>query len=181
MSGRGSAGASARAGRVMGGGVWSVERLIPDAVRAWSRQQPLKVRRPRAVRPWQHVLESLGGYLMLAEHLWREPALAGAYNFGPNTHEAATVKEVVNLARAVYGAGEVQWGDDCRGPHEAGWLALEIAKARHGLGFSPRWSLKTSVERTLNWYRQLALGEPAFELCADDLDAFAAQHPKQLG
>ena len=92
--------------------------------------RPLQVRRPDAVRPWQHVLEPLAAYLRLAEALWREPALAGAYNFGPLTGEAATVGRVVALARAAYGRGEWAGGEATEGPHEAGWLALEIAKAR---------------------------------------------------
>jgi CDP-glucose 4,6-dehydratase len=90
--------ASARAGNVIGGGDWSEDRLIPDAVRAWSAGQPLVIRNPQAIRPWQHVHEPLSGYLTLAQRLWEQPTLAGAYNFGPFTHEAGTVKEVTKLA-----------------------------------------------------------------------------------
>jgi CDP-glucose 4,6-dehydratase len=171
---QGIAVASARAGNVIGGGDWSDDRLIPDAVRAWSAKQTLSVRRPDAMRPWQHVLEPLSAYLRLAERLWNEPKLAGAYNFGPQTHEAATVREVIAHARAAYGAGEVVWGDGKDGPHEAGWLALEIAKAKNLLGVEPRWSLAQAVSRTLHWYRRQSEGEAARRLCEDDLAAYTA-------
>ncbi len=169
---RGVAVASARAGNVIGGGDWSEDRLIPDAVRAWGAGQMLAIRRPEATRPWQHVLEPLAAYLCLVESLWSNPSLAGPYNFGPETHEAATVRTVVNLAQASYGAGKVQWGDGSEGPHEAGWLALEIAKARSQLGITPRWPLQQAVQRTLHWYRQQAAGECARTLCLSDIAAY---------
>lgn len=172
LSELGVAVASARAGNVIGGGDWSDDRLIPDAVRAWTAGQPLAIRRPNAVRPWQHVLEPLAGYLRLAEHLWRDPAHAGAYNFGPDTHEAATVEHVIRLARETYGSGAIAWGDGTEGPHEAGWLALEVAKARNVLGVRPRWPLAEGVLRTMDWYRQLATGASAAALCGADIDAF---------
>ncbi|WP_295436566.1 CDP-glucose 4,6-dehydratase [uncultured Thiodictyon sp.] len=165
--------ASARAGNVIGGGDWSEDRLIPDAVRAWSTNQPLQIRRPEAIRPWQHVLEPLSAYLHLAERLWHDPALAGAYNFGPPTHEAASVRQVIECARIAYGQGEVIWGDGSEGPHEAGWLTLETSKARVLLGIQPRWTLSQAVERTLHWYRDLAAGTSAPDLCLTDLNAYA--------
>ncbi|MGY8706233.1 CDP-glucose 4,6-dehydratase [Bradyrhizobium sp. 18BD] len=171
--------ASARAGNVIGGGDWSDDRLIPDAVRAWSSIQSLIVRRPDAFRPWQHVLEPLAGYLRLAERLWLRPDLAGAYNFGPDTSEAASVRTVVELARQTYGKGEVTWGGGQEGPHEAGWLALETAKARHTLGIAPRWQLGQSVERTLTWYRRSEERQDARSLCLQDIADFemAARRP----
>ncbi|MDD5471460.1 MAG: CDP-glucose 4,6-dehydratase [Sideroxydans sp.] len=169
---RGIAVASARAGNVIGGGDWSADRLIPDAMRAWNAQQALQIRRPQAIRPWQHVLEPLAGYLQLAEQLWRQPAVAGAYNFGPQTHEAATVREVVELAQSAYGMGQVTWGDGTDGPHEAGWLALEVAKSRTVLGVKPRWALAQSVQRTVHWYRQLHSGADALGLCQADISAY---------
>jgi CDP-glucose 4,6-dehydratase len=165
---------SARAGNVIGGGDWSEDRLIPEAVRAWSSGQPLTVRRPQGFRPWQHVLEPLAGYLVLAERLWAKPELAGAYNFGPPTQEAASVRDVVLLANRSYGGGEVVWGDGKEGPHEAGWLALETAKALHLLGVAPRWSLQSSVRRTMAWYRGQQEGRVARELCAQDIADFEA-------
>jgi CDP-glucose 4,6-dehydratase len=169
---KGIAVASARAGNVIGGGDWSADRLIPDAIRAWNTNLPLQIRHPQAIRPWQHVLEPLAGYITLAQQLWQQPAVAGAYNFGPETHEAATVREVVQHAQAAYGMGEVAWGDGTEGPHEAGWLALEIAKARTVLGVKPRWSLAESVQRTIHWYRQLHDGADARALCLSDITAY---------
>lgn len=164
--------ASARAGNVVGGGDWSRDRLLPDAVRAWQTGQPLAVRRPDATRPWQHVLEPLCAYLQLAETLWAEPGLAGPFNFGPRTDEAATVRHVVERARQAWPGAQVQWGDGQQGPHEAGWLALEVARARNHLGVVPRWTLQQAVDRTMAWYRGLLEGKAADALCAADIDAF---------
>lgn len=166
--------ASARAGNVIGGGDWSEDRLIPDAVRAWGQRQPLHVRRPQAIRPWQHVLEPLSGYLTLAQSLWDKPSLAGAYNFGPETGEAATVRHVVELARVSYGGGEVIYGEGQEGPHEAGLLALEVAKARTALGVKPKWSLEEAVRRTMVWYRALQGGNDARQLCDAEIAAYEA-------
>jgi CDP-glucose 4,6-dehydratase len=174
LASKGVAVASARAGNVIGGGDWSEDRLIPDAVRAWSTGQSLAIRRPQAFRPWQHVLEPLAGYLKLSERLWTKSDLAGAYNFGPPTDEAASVRDVVQLARQLYGSGEVTWGEGDEGPHEAGWLALETAKALHVLEIAPRWSLRTAVQRTMNWYRRQQEGNNARDLCAQDFADFEA-------
>jgi CDP-glucose 4,6-dehydratase len=171
---RGVALATARAGNVIGGGDWSADRLLPDAVRAWQVGRPLEIRRPQAIRPWQHVLEPLAAYMRLAEHLWRQPQDAGAYNFGPATAEAATVRTVVEQARQVWGGGEVLWGDGNEGPHEAGWLALEVAKARQVLGVQSRWDLATSVARTMRWYREYHAGADARTLCLAELADYEA-------
>ncbi|MGB6009483.1 CDP-glucose 4,6-dehydratase [Castellaniella sp.] len=174
LSARGVALASARAGNVIGGGDWAADRLVPDAVRCWQAGQALPVRRPQAIRPWQHVLEPVCAYLRLAESLYATPTLAGAYNFGPHTHEAATVRQVVGQARQAYGGGGVQWGDGGEGPHEAGWLALEVARARAVLGIEPRWALSESIARTMAWYRHRHEGEDARALCEADIRAFEA-------
>jgi len=172
LGSRGAALASARAGNVIGGGDWSEDRLIPDAVRAWQAGRCLSIRRPRAIRPWQHVLDPLAGYLRLAEALWHDPALAGAYNFGPQTHEAATVEEVIALARDDYGRGE--WASEGaeQGPHEAGWLGLEIARARAQLGVAPRWGLHEAIRRTMTWYRKLDAGAEARALCEAEISDY---------
>lgn len=172
LSAQGVAVATARAGNVIGGGDWSEDRLIPDAVRAWGEGRTLDIRRPDAVRPWQHVLEPLSAYLCLAERLVQNPALAGAYNFGPRTDEAATVREVVELARKVFGRGEATFAETPQGPHEAGLLALEIAKARETLGVAPRWNLVEGVTRTMNWYRGWLEGADVRGLCVADIAAF---------
>lgn len=165
---RGVAVATARAGNVIGGGDWSEDRLVPDAVRAWSSGSPLYVRHPGSVRPWQHVLDPLHGYANLAEQLWDNPELAGSYNFGPQIQSAVTVRSVVEYARAAYGRGDVEYGHD-DGPHEAGTLALESSKARSVLGFVPRWPLETAIERTMKWYRRQAHGVDARQLCEEDV------------
>lgn len=172
LAGQGVAVASARAGNVIGGGDWSEDRLIPDAVRAWQAGRALEIRRPQAIRPWQHVLEPLAGYLTLAKKLWQQPELVGAYNFGPHTHDAATVREVVELARAAYGSGDVVYGDGTQGPHEAGWLALEIARARAVLGVAPKWGLAETVNRTMAWYRAQHEGADARALCEAEIAAY---------
>jgi CDP-glucose 4,6-dehydratase len=169
LQAQGVAVATARAGNVIGGGDWCEDRLIPDAVRAWSAGAVLQVRRPGAIRPWQHVLDPLAGYLRLAETLWQSPALANAYNFGPRTDEAASVGAVIALARAAYGVGD--WTADAEegGPHEAGRLALEVARARAELGVAARWSLGEAVERTMRWYRNQRDGASALALCEADI------------
>lgn len=164
--------ASARAGNVIGGGDWSEDRLLPDAIRAWGADAVLQVRSPEAIRPWQHVLEPLHGYLTLAERLWSTPELAGPYNFGPSPATAATVREVVELARTSYGGGGVEWGANQNGPREASWLALETAKASRVLAVEPRWSLAEAVDRSIKWYVAQAGGANAAQLCAADIDAY---------
>jgi CDP-glucose 4,6-dehydratase len=167
--------ASARAGNVIGGGDWSEDRLIPDAIRAWQAAGSLAIRRPDAIRPWQHVLEPLHGYLTLAQKLWYHPELAGAYNFGPHTHEAATVREVIEQARTAFGRGDVIYADSNTGPHEADWLALETAKARETLNISAKWSLAETVHRTTVWYRDQQQGADARSLCEAEITAYEAQ------
>ena len=164
--------ATARAGNVIGGGDWSEDRLIPDAVRAWSNDQTLLIRNPQAIRPWQHVLEPLAGYLTLAQHLWQQPELAGAYNFGPYTHESGTVETVINLACTAYGAGAAHHEGGNTSVHEAGWLALEVAKARVVLGVNPKWRLAESVLRTMAWYKAQRQGLDARNLCEAEIAAY---------
>lgn len=166
---------SVRAGNVIGGGDWADDRLIPDAVRAWEKGDILQVRRPYALRPWQHVLEPVSGYLKLAETSWSKPDVAGAYNFGPKTSDAATVKDVVDLAKDVFGGGEVHFGDSTEGPHEAGLLVLEVSKASNILGVSPRWALFETVSRTLEWYRDHSVGRDAKELCMANIDDYVGR------
>lgn len=175
LSQQGLAVASARAGNVIGGGDWAQDRLIPDCIRAWQSGQTLVIRRPDAIRPWQHVLEPLAGYLRLAEALWQQPALAGAYNLGPPTDEAATVKAVVEIARSPRETYTVSYESDSNSPHEAGWLALETAKARTQLGIHPRWTLTEAVQRTMAWYEAQHAGADARALCEADIAAYEGQ------
>ena len=168
----GKAVSSARAGNVIGGGDWSADRLIPDAVRAWQNGNELDIRRPEAIRPWQHVLEPLAGYLKLAEASWNDPQLAGAYNFGPDTSGSASVRNVIELARATYGSGAVAFGDGNEGPHEAGLLTLEVTKSRTVLNVQSHWSLAESIKRTMQWYSAQGNGADARMLCESDLTAY---------
>jgi CDP-glucose 4,6-dehydratase len=145
--------ASARAGNVIGGGDWSDDRLIPDFFRAVSNGEPLVIRSPNAIRPWQHVLEPLSGYLNLAESLYAEPLkYAGAWNFGPNENSAQTVSWILNkLANNIPNA---KWELD-KNPqlHEAGLLKLDSSKAKSLLKWSPRWSLNESLEKVVDWQK----------------------------
>lgn len=106
---------------------------------------------------------------MLAERLWKDASLADAYNFGPQTHEAASVREVIEIARQQFPGAQVRYGDGSAGPHEAGWLALETARARQILGVSPRFPLQGAVARTLAWHASQARGADVRQLCADDI------------
>lgn len=177
LADQGVAVASARAGNVIGGGDWSADRLLPDAVRAWQAHQPLHVRNPAAVRPWQHVLEPLAGYLRLAEVLWQQPELAGAYNFGPATDAAVSVKKTIELASSPDEYCAVSYQNKSKNEvrlHEANWLALETAKSRSVLGVRPRWTLPEALARTMQWYRAQHAGADARTLCLRDIDAYEA-------
>ena len=164
--------ASARAGNVIGGGDWSEERLIPDAIRAWDSNMPLQIRRPNAVRPWQHVLEPLSGYLILAEKIYKDASLSGAYNFGPRIDEIVPVREVVEIARKAYGAGEILWDEAENGPHEANLLTLNPSKAANLLGVAPRWTAEQSIISAIDWYQSQRRGEVAESLCEKDISRF---------
>jgi CDP-glucose 4,6-dehydratase len=137
-----------------------------------SRALTLDIRRPESVRPWQHVLEPLLSYLVLAEQTWHNPALAGAYNFGPLCHEAAPVRRVIDLAQRHWPGAQVRFASQVDGPHEAGLLTLDTARARAVLGLVPRWNLSQAVERTVTWYHRYGQGEDAATLCQLDMLAF---------
>ncbi|WP_460044957.1 CDP-glucose 4,6-dehydratase [Pseudomonas sp. S2_H01] len=145
--------ATARAGNVIGGGDWSAERLVPDILRAWQSGEQVVLRYPQATRPWQHVLEPLMGYLMLAQGLFEEPEkYAQAWNFGPDSSSVATVQTIVSELAQRW-PNPVRWSVDPQAhPHEAGILALDSSKARQLLGWQPRWSLRESLQRTLDWH-----------------------------
>jgi CDP-glucose 4,6-dehydratase len=164
--------ASARAGNVIGGGDWSEDRLIPDAIRTWGSGKTLEIRRPDATRPWQHVLEPLAGYLRLAEALHHRPELAGAYNFGPTQDGNATVREVIEIARVAFGKGDVRYGEEMIGPHEAGNLRLDISKSNRIVNFSPKWDLHLAIDQTIEWYREFAAGCDPRELCGRQIVAY---------
>jgi len=166
----------ARAGNVIGGGDWSEDRLIPDAMRAWSANRTLYLRRPQSIRPWQHVLEPLAGYIKLAEMLWDRPELSDAYNFGPDSNEAASVGSVISLAREFYGKGDISVEDGQEAINETNLLTLEVAKARNLLGISARWHLNESISRTVSWYREFYEGRDVTDLCNNDFDLYETLH-----
>jgi len=167
--------ATARAGNVIGGGDWAEDRLIPDAIRAFTSGKPLDIRRPGAVRPWQHVLDPLQGYLRLAEKLWHQPDAGPAYNFGPDPDNAATVRRLLELSENHFDTSSIVWGDGQEGPHEAGLLMLDSSKAERELGFESRFSLEETIERTWTWYKRFYAGEAGADLCHADIDAFERQ------
>jgi CDP-glucose 4,6-dehydratase len=150
--------ATARAGNVVGGGDWAKDRLVPDAVRAFAAGEPVALRNPEAIRPWQHVLEPLGGYLLLAARLaghgTREPeAFCEAWNFGPTVDGARPVREAVAALSRAFGRGTTRDAREASAPHEAGVLRLSIEKAAARLGWSPRWDFAQSFARAALWYR----------------------------
>jgi CDP-glucose 4,6-dehydratase len=146
--------ASARAGNVIGGGDWGIDRLIPDLVRAVIENNTLLVRNPLAVRPWQHVLEPLSGYLLLAEHLWQRPEeFSESWNFGPDEQGTVSVATILDSVREIWGA-EMRWRvDDISHPEEARYLRLDCTKARTKLGWKPLWNLHSALEATVQWYK----------------------------
>jgi CDP-glucose 4,6-dehydratase len=172
---QGVAVASARAGNVIGGGDWSADRLIPDIAQAWKRGDSVRIRRPDSVRPWQHVLEPLCGYLVLAQRLAADSSLADTYNFGPESQDLAPVRSVVECARRTYPDARVEFDGNPSTPHEAGLLSLEIAKAKAALGVAPRWGLGEAVKRTMEWYRAFYAGEAGSTLCERDIKAFLGE------
>ena len=171
--GRHVAVATARAGNVIGGGDWATDRLIPDCIRALSDGRPVPVRNPGAMRPWQHVLDPLCGYLLLAERLWWDGnETADAWNFGPSINEVTPVSYIVERMVALWGdGGSYELANDTR-PHEAGLLALDASKARLRLGWRPRLGIEEALSWTAQWYKRQFLGAPATMLVDEDIDRF---------
>jgi CDP-glucose 4,6-dehydratase len=172
LNARGVAVASARAGNVIGGGDWSADRLIPDAIRAWSAGRSLQIRNPGAVRPWQHVLEALHGYLTLAERLWSQPDLATNFNFGPDRADCVAVSHVIRHASLHFGEAKVEFAQEADAPKDAIQLALDNSKARALLGVEPVWPLAAALEHTVSWYVGQLRGQDARALCLSDIEAF---------
>jgi CDP-glucose 4,6-dehydratase len=144
--------ASARAGNVIGGGDWSEDRLIPDAIKAFEAKESLMIRNPLATRPWQHVLEPLSGYLVLAQALYQEGTkFDGGWNFGPRDEDARSVQEVINLLIQNWGSTASWSQDQIEQPHEAHSLKLDCSKARQYLNWIPRWTLEQAVEKITLW------------------------------
>jgi len=176
--------ATARAGNVLGGGDWGEDRILPDCARAQSAGVPIEVRNPGAVRPWQHVLESLSGYLWLGANLWRGAdeardeagAFHGAWNFGPGAENNVTVREVVELFVKTWGGGEWRPAPGAaEQPHEAGLLVLDARKAERELGWRASWSVSEAVGATARWYAEFyrsAGPDALLALCRADIAAY---------
>ncbi|HKP90218.1 MAG TPA: CDP-glucose 4,6-dehydratase, partial [Thermoleophilaceae bacterium] len=164
--------ASARAGNVIGGGDWAEDRLVPDAMRAAADGGELVVRNPDAVRPWQHVLNPLAGYLALAERLWDDPGAAGAWNFGPDPGDELPVSEIAGRVCDLWGGGLGWRAEPDGGPPETALLRLDSSKARAQLGWTPAWDIDAGLRATVDWFRSLRDGEDAAAVCARQIAGY---------
>jgi CDP-glucose 4,6-dehydratase len=175
--------ATARAGNVIGGGDWALDRLIPDTLLALGKGQPVQIRNPHATRPWQHVLEPLSGYLLLAEKLHEQglkqsQSFAEGWNFGPRDEDARPVQWIVEHLCQAWGQGatwQLQPGDH---PHEANYLKLDISKAKQRLSWAPRWSLEQALEHITLWHRAWLDGQDMHALCLQQIHQY--QNEDQL-
>jgi CDP-glucose 4,6-dehydratase len=165
--------ASARAGNVIGGGDWAPDRLVPDILSAMEKGQKVQIRNPLAIRPWQHVLEPLSGYLLLAEKLYEQgQAFAEGWNFGPRDQDARPVKWIVDQLCQSWGEGaswELQPGDH---PHEANFLKLDISKAKQYLHWEPRWCLEQALDLVTDWHRAWLQGEGMRSICLQQINQY---------
>jgi CDP-glucose 4,6-dehydratase len=165
--------ASARAGNVIGGGDWAADRLVPDVLSAFAQGRTARIRNPNAIRPWQHVLEPLSGYLVLCEHLYSKPLdFAGAWNFGPGEEDAQSVRWVVEQLAATWGAGAAWQVDTREQPHEAHYLKLDISKAYANLNWRPQWALGQALAQTVQWYRYHSEGGDMRSLTLEQIAAY---------
>ena len=154
---------TARAGNVIGGGDFALDRILPDAVRAAMKREPLFVRNPNSTRPYQHVLEPIFAYLTIAQRQWEDSALAGWYNVGPDDCDCVTTGELAELFCASWGEKQTWETRTERGPHEANFLRLDCAKLKAAMGWRPRWHIGTAVEKTVEWTKAWLAGEDTSE------------------
>jgi len=165
----GKAIASVRAGNVIGGGDWAVDRIIPDCIRALENNRTIDIRSPKSIRPWQHVLEPLSGYLLLAMKMWNEPTrYCEGWNFGPKADSIATVWDVATKVIENYGKGQLNDLSDPNTLHEARLLMLDISKAKFGLGWEPRMDIDQTVALTVDWYKKYRKVD-IYSLCVDQI------------
>lgn len=164
--------ASVRAGNVIGGGDWASDRIIPDCIRALEAGKPIEIRSPKAIRPWQHVLEPLSGYMLLATKMWNEPTrYCEGWNFGPKSESISTVWEVARKVVENYGHGELCDLSDPNALHEAKLLMLDINKAQFQLGWEPRMDIKRTIALTVKWYK-CYLKENAYDICREQIKRY---------
>jgi len=172
--------ASVRAGNVVGGGDWAVDRIVPDAVRAVTSGRSLEIRSPNAVRPWQHVLEPLSGYLLLAAKMMETNAAvyADSWNFGPKANSpAVTVAEIIDTFYKVWGKGKAEYDTETKHLHEAAFLTLSSKKAEGVLGWKQQWDVTETMKRTAEWYKNFYAEADARELSLADITAYT-KHPE---
>jgi CDP-glucose 4,6-dehydratase len=170
--------ASARAGNVIGGGDWAEDRLVPDLMRAALSGEPLRVRNPAAIRPWQHVLNPLSGYLRLAQALWESPDYASAWNFGPADEDARSVAWIVARLSGLW-VGDLQVSQDPGPhPHEARYLKLDSSRARTHLGWRPTWDLADGLGAVVDWYLELREGGDMRVVTCEQIRAFQYSPPE---
>ena len=164
---------SGRAGNVIGGGDWALDRLIPDMLRAVGAGQPVRIRSPHAIRPWQHVLEPLSGYLALAEKLYTDgTAYAEAFNFGPHDTDARPVNWIIERLCATWGDGAAWALDPAPQPHEATYLKLDCSKARARLQWQPRWPLARTIDQIVAWHKAHARGDDMRAVTLAQIDTY---------
>ncbi len=168
--------ASARAGNVIGGGDWATDRLIPDFIRAILKKEKVLVRNPQAIRPWQHVLEPLSGYLLLAQKLFVEgPRFSGAWNFGPDDSDAKPVSWLMEYLCAKWGNGASYSIDKSTHPHEAHYLKLDCSKAKTELGWHPKWNLDKALDSIIEWTQVYAKHEDVEASCISQIEDYNAR------
>lgn len=164
--------ASVRAGNVIGGGDWALDRIIPDCIRALEANRPIDIRSPKAVRPWEHVLEPLSGYMMLAQKMWNEPTIyCEGWNFGPEAESVSTVWEVATALTQSYGKGKLKDSSNPNAVHEAKLLMLNITKAKTSLGWKPRMDMKQCMALVADWYKRYKT-ENVYSLCIEEIEKF---------
>lgn len=164
--------ASVRAGNVIGGGDWAKDRIIPDCIRAIEAGQPIAIRNRHAVRPWQHVLEPLSGYMLLAQKMWDKPtAYCEGWNFGPKMDAVVPVWDVATMLTKAYGKGELLDQTDPNAPHEANLLMLDITKAQTRLGWLPRLTTAEAIALTADWYKRYQ-SEDVYQLCVEEIKKY---------
>ena len=164
--------ASVRAGNVIGGGDWAKDRIIPDCIRALEAGKPIEIRSPKAVRPWEHVLEPLSGYMLLAQKMWEHPTeYCEGWNFGPEADSVSTVWDVATELVNNYGRGELKDISDPDALHEANLLMLNIDKAKTRLGWHPTLDSKQTMALVADWYKRYQT-EDVYNLCIDEIIRF---------
>ena len=169
--------ASVRAGNVIGGGDWAEDRIVPDCIRALSSDAPIVIRSPNATRPWQHVLEPLFGYLLLASKLYNSPGkYSGAWNFGPNIKSIKTVKELAEEVVGIFGKGVIKIRQNKDDVHEATTLHLNCDKSNLRLNWYPTWDFYTTIQETVNWYKGYLEGDNPVEITTNDINKFMEEH-----